>query len=223
MIGTSGNSFGNYRTISCTTQFMLSLFFASLLIIASASPLHSADYGLVIVESKYADLNIPEALDEGRLMEKALTQDGFQVVFKQDLGRRELAELIQTFEERPTSSDRVCIYYSGVGFSYEGVNYLLPTNALIRSAADIEFEAMPLDRLCAGLGAKGVSLAVFIDGNRNHPVLSIDKVSAGFSLTGGLPNTLMLYAGGAGESRDVRRQDRHLHQNACKRAQVSWP
>ncbi len=182
---------------------MLVVFAAVMFSTAPSVPAHAADYGLVIVESSYADMNLPEAVEEGRLMEKALTQDGFQVVFKQNLGRRELVDLIQSFEERPTPADRVCIFYSGVGFSYEDVNYLLPTSALIRSGADIEFEAMPLDRLCAGLSAKGVALAVFIDGNRRHPVLSIDKVSPGFSLTGGLPNTLMLYAGGVGESRAI--------------------
>jgi uncharacterized caspase-like protein len=78
---------------------------------------------------------------------------------------------VSRFSRMVTGADIALVYYSGHGMQFAGKNYLLPIDANLESAADVNrFQLMPVDDLIDMLGAaKGLQMLV-LDACRNNPV-----------------------------------------------------
>ncbi len=78
---------------------------------------------------------------------------------------------IRDFTGVASNADIAVIYYSGHGIEVSGVNYLIPVDAKLADAFDVEDETLPLDRLMlATAGVKSLSL-IILDACRENPFL----------------------------------------------------
>jgi TPR repeat protein len=109
---------------------------------------------------------------DARLVQQTLQKLGFKVTVLADPTRLQLLETIGTFEAAARDADAAVVYYAGHGAMIDGVNYLLPRDALATSKTALEGTAIESAKLGEALeGARKVRL-VILDACRNNPVAS---------------------------------------------------
>jgi tetratricopeptide (TPR) repeat protein len=114
---------------------------------------------------------LPNPVKDGRDVAAALRRaDGFgEVIEGYDLGLGEMRSMLAKLEALAAGADWAVIYYAGHGVEVDGVNYLVPVDARLEQAADVEREALALDWVLARLGAAGKLQLVILDACRNNP------------------------------------------------------
>ena len=125
---------------------------------------------LLLASSKYlAAPTIAAPAQDVRIMAAALRQAGFTDVRERiDLGRDSISQELQRFAETARNADWAVVYYAGLGMRVGETSYILPINARIEQAKDVDREAVPFEELeTAVLPAKQVRL-VFLDACRRN-------------------------------------------------------
>ena len=109
---------------------------------------------------------------DARLVQQTLQKLGFTVTVLTNPTRVQLLEGLGSFEEAAKGADAAVVYFAGHGAMIDGVNYLLPKDAVSSSKTALTGTAVESARLGASLvGAKYVRL-VILDACRNNPVAS---------------------------------------------------
>lgn len=140
---------------------------------ASATTRHA----LLIGNANYVEspLTNPEA--DVTDMAAILKQFGFQVSVQFNVDRKTIIQVVQDFGQRLRDGDVGLFYYSGHGVQSNNLNYLLPVQFNIKSEADVEFEAVNVDRILRQMeqaNPHGVNLLI-LDACRNNPYKSYLK------------------------------------------------
>jgi len=142
---------------------------------------------LVIGNGKYENAGpltnpVNDANAIGGLFKKA----GFDVVdLRLNLGVVEFKRAVREFVDRAANADVAVVYYSGHGFEFAGVNYLIPVDAKLTSTFDIDDETVSLDRVLAAAGhVKKLSLIILDACRENpfHPTADDARVTRGVSM-----------------------------------------
>ena len=112
----------------------------------------------------------PNATNDARAVSAAFKKLGFedvQIALDGDL--KSMQSALATFARKADGAELALVYYSGHGIEVDGRNYLLPVDAKLADAADVDFEAVPLDLAVAAADrAKSVKIIV-LDACRNNP------------------------------------------------------
>jgi hypothetical protein len=163
---------------------------------------------LVIGNSAYK--NVPALTNPARdadTIASALRSVGFKTVqLRSDLTREKLTDALQSFAAEADKADWAVVYFAGHGLEVNGTNYLIPVDARLAIDRDVEFEAVPLDRVMSAVsGAKRLRL-VLLDACRDNPFAnqmrrSVATRSVGRGLTNVEPEagTLVVYAAKHGQ------------------------
>ena len=129
-----------------------------------------------------------------------------EVELRRNLGIREMRKAISDFSNTVRDADTAVVYYSGHGIEVDGINYLIPIDALLESDIDVPYEAYSLDNLLKLLEPARRLRLVMLDACRDNPfVRSMKRSVATRSIGGGLAaveptsvNTLIGFAAKAG-------------------------
>jgi uncharacterized caspase-like protein len=102
---------------------------------------------------------------------KALRDLHFETVIATDLSRSGMNETLDRFARAVEGADIAIVYYSGHGMQFAGANYLLPVEARLDSAADVNrFRLMPVDDVLEVLRNVRGARILILDACRNNPV-----------------------------------------------------
>ena len=164
---------------------------------------------LIIGNAQYEHAGVlANTLNDAHAVAKLLKGAKFDFVDERDnLGVVEMKRAVRDFTAAASNADIAVIYYSGHGIEASGVNYLIPVDARLANAFDVEDETLPLDRLLwATASVKSLSL-IILDACRENPFLRggdgapITRAIASHMLgeqATTTPNTLIAYAAKAG-------------------------
>jgi len=127
---------------------------------------------LVIGNTHYANaapLVNPE--NDANDMCAALGKLGFDVICKLDLAtKREFKDAIYDFTGKINQNTVAVFYFAGHGVQIDGVNYLIPTKAALRTKSDIEDESVQINYLMNELDGRRAALNIFfLDACRDNP------------------------------------------------------
>lgn len=125
---------------------------------------------LIVGVSKYEKVpSLANPAKDARLVQATLQKLGFQVTVLNDPNRNQLIEGLGEFEEAAKGSEAAVIYYAGHGAMIDGVNYLLPKDAITTNKSALTGTSVESARLGqAMVGAKAVRL-IILDACRNNP------------------------------------------------------
>lgn len=125
---------------------------------------------LIVGVSKYDKVPaLTNPAKDAKLVQTTLQKLGFQVTVLTDPTRIQLLEGLGAFEEAAKGSDAAVIYYAGHGAMIDGVNYLLPKDAVSTSKTTLTASSLESASLGQALqGAKAVRL-IILDACRNNP------------------------------------------------------
>ena len=120
----------------------------------------------------------------------------------------EMRRAFRDFEEKSRGADVAVVYYAGHGIEFDGTNYLLPVDTVLKRDLDVEDEAVSLDRVIRTLEPARKLRLIILDACRDNPfVRTVRRTSETRSIGRGLAkiepassNTLIAYAAKAGST-----------------------
>jgi hypothetical protein len=143
----------------------------SLLVCAVQAALAGKRVALVIGNSAYAKapaLTTPK--NDAEDMAAALKAVGFTVILGMDLDKTGMERKIREFAGDLSGAEAGVFHYSGHGIQVSGVNYLVPVDAELTTAATVDFEAVRLDLIQHTMEAQTKTNILFLDACRNNPL-----------------------------------------------------
>jgi hypothetical protein len=111
----------------------------------------------------------------------ALLRDaGFDVVqAKTNLDLASLRRALRDFAEAMRDADVVVVFFAGHGIEVNGMNYLIPTDAVLERDTDVEDETVSLDRISRIIDPARQLRVVILDACRDNPFTSKMKRTIG--------------------------------------------
>ena len=133
-----------------------------------------ADKRVALVIGNSAYQNAPALVNprnDAQDIGKSLRDLGFSTIVATDLDRAGMNDALDRFSRTVGGADIALVYYSGHGMQFAGKNFLLPVEARLENADDVNrFRLMPLEDVFDVLqGAPGARI-VILDACRNNPV-----------------------------------------------------
>ncbi|MEJ5230578.1 MAG: caspase family protein [Geminicoccaceae bacterium] len=127
---------------------------------------------LVVGNQDYAALpDLPNAAADARLVAARLERVGFTVTLATDLDRAGMARAVAHFTAAASGKEAALLYFAGHGVQVDGVNWLLPTSALVGNRDDLARQGLALDRLLADLRNAGPEVGIVVlDACRDNPL-----------------------------------------------------
>lgn len=147
-------------------RVLFAIAFAALAALPAAA---AGRVALVIGNANYANLNVlKNAATDATALAARLAGLGFAVTTVTDADRAAMRAAVAPFAEGAKGAEIALFFYGGHGVQIDGENLLIPVDASIGSADDLDDATLPLaDFLSAATGAQAA--IVLIDTSRNNP------------------------------------------------------
>jgi len=136
-------------------------------------------------------------------LEKQLNFD--KVILKRNLTGDAFRAALREMAQEAVGAEFGVIYFAGHGMEVAGRNYLIPTDAALAAARDVDLEAIALDTLLGQLDAVKKLKLVILDACRNNPFAVAGakrNVTRGLARIEPEGNTLVAYAAKDGTTAD---------------------
>ena len=146
--------------------------------VANAAPPRRA---LVIGNNAYQHIKkLDNPVNDADGMAAALSQSGFTVVKKTDVGQQAMEEAIRQFVRDVSPNEVALFYYAGHGIQVNGVNYLLPVDAKIGLESEVKYKAVDVGLVLDGLLEAGSRVNIIIlDACRDNPFRGLRSLQRG--------------------------------------------
>jgi uncharacterized caspase-like protein len=143
--------------------------FVSMLV---APMLHAQDrVAFVVGNSSYENTaELANPANDARLVARSLEAVGFDVTMHLDLSRAGFGTAISDFLARTDGADVAIFYFAGHGMQLDGENFLLPTDASLRSEFDVMSESISLSTVSEAMRRRADSVLLFVDACRDNPL-----------------------------------------------------
>src|ERR1700738_1539323 len=159
--------------------FIIALSIAGTLVSANAA---NADRRVAFVVGNGAYKNVqalPNPPIDAKSMAGVLRNAAFEVVEGTNLPRDKMTERLLEFGQKAQGADVALFFYAGHGIAIDGINYLLPVDADIKSEMDVKLGSaiindVTLDKTISDAKVK----LVFLDACRDNPFTAKIKATA---------------------------------------------
>ncbi|RUX32388.1 peptidase C14 caspase catalytic subunit p20 [Mesorhizobium sp. M2A.F.Ca.ET.042.01.1.1] len=145
---------------------------AALIVVGLTTVQAQADrrVALVIGNSQYREIPALKNPDkDAEDVSNTFRLAGFDVFVAKDLTKLQFEKEFRNYLAAADGADLAIVYYSGHGFQIGGENFLIPVDASLKAAADIEVQAVKLDDVLQQLRAKSKIQVIILDACRNNP------------------------------------------------------
>lgn len=142
---------------------------------------------LVIGNSIYEngpDLRNP--VNDARAVAAELSRLGYRVYHGENLNNADMSRLLLGFADKITEARQVVVYFAGHGVQIDGVTYLMPTDAVMRSKDDL-ITAITLNEVLDLLRGDLRASIVLVDACRDNPIYE-NAATRSFAGGGGSQN-----------------------------------
>src|SRR3954468_480335 len=122
---------------------------ASLILLFSEPAFAEKRIALVMGNSSYQHVSrLANPANDSEAMAATLKNAGFDVVtLKRDLKANEMRRALRDFSDHVRDADMAIVYFAGHGIEIDGINYVIPIDAVLERDIDAYDEAVSLDRL----------------------------------------------------------------------------
>lgn len=149
----------------------------------------SSRVALIIGNGKYSpDVGkLKNPVNDAFSVNTALKNLNFQTVVKVNLSATEIKQTIKAFYDQLKAMDTCSVvalfYYAGHGLQFEGVNYMVPTDAVINDPSDIEKSCVSLNIVMDAMQYSNAKMSIMIlDACRSNPFPKTkESVKVGFA------------------------------------------
>ena len=159
---------------------------------------------LIIGNGGYSSGRLANPVNDANDLRKKISSLGFETIARTNCNLQGMMEDISSFCKKAKQYDVALFFYAGHAFQDQGVNYLVPINAIIDSRADIEFQCVSLNWILRKMEEVGVNTKIIIlDACRDNPIAQAwerGMTAEGLSAMGSVPQgTFLVYSAQAGK------------------------
>jgi uncharacterized caspase-like protein len=131
----------------------------------------------VIGNSNYEKVaRLGNPTNDAGLMADTFKAAGFDSVdLRRDLKVNDMRRALRDFVDKAGDADVAVVYYAGHGIEVDGVNYLIPVDAVLDRDRDIYDEALSLDRVLVSVEPAKQLRLVILDACRDNPFVKTMK------------------------------------------------
>jgi len=162
--------------------------------------LASERFALVIGNGAYKTKPIKQAVSDARAIKDRLEELGFSVVYRENLGKKDIDATLNEFRDTLKPGAQALFFYTGHAMQINGINYLTPIDAKVKSGEDVQLQSLNLNQVLGIMNKAGTQPnLVFLDANRKSPFSNkIHKGVYGLAKVTPGPGMLISYANGLG-------------------------
>jgi hypothetical protein len=100
---------------------------------------------LVIGNSNYGERSLKNPVNDANLIESTLKGLGFEVIKRINATRMDMENAIKEFSKKLNECNVALFYYAGHGLQVDGMNYLIPVDAVMKEKEDCKWEAVAVN------------------------------------------------------------------------------
>jgi uncharacterized caspase-like protein len=177
---------------------------------AGGSALAGKRVALVIGNSAYQNVSpLANPANDAGAMAEMFKKAGFDVVdSRRDLKAQEMRRALREFTDKARGADIAVMYFAGHGLEVDGTNYLVPVDAVLERDADVDDEAVSLNRILMAAEPATKLRLVILDACRDSPFTkkmkrTLASRAVGRGLVGveaSRPNTFIAFAAKEGST-----------------------
>jgi uncharacterized caspase-like protein len=178
--------------------------------LASQPALAGKRVALVIGNSSYQNVAaLTNPANDATAITEMFKKASFDVVeSRRDLKYMEMRRALRDFADKARGADIAVIYFAGHGLEVDGTNYIVPVDAMLERDADVDDEAISLNRILLAAEPATQLRLVILDACRDNPFAkkmkrTISSRSLGRGLIGveaNKPNTFIAFAAKEGST-----------------------
>ena len=113
---------------------------------------------------------LPNPAGDGKLVAETLRSAGFSVIEGSDLDKAGMTKLLDQFTEAAYDADIALVFYAGHGLQVDGRNYLVPVDAELEKAAQLQTRTIPVEAVLAALPPDPAVGIIILDACRDNPL-----------------------------------------------------
>jgi len=163
----------------------------------------SSRIALVIGNSNYPDANTPllHPVKDAQDLAEQLRRSGFDVDERENLGKDELRQAIESFKAKIKPGSTAFISFGGYGIQIGRQSYIVPVNAQIWKEADVRRDGVSIDDLLGEMHDRGATVKIAVlDASRRNPYeRRFRGISSGLAAIDAPQGTLLLSAAAPGK------------------------
>ena len=135
------------------------------------NPTNQQRKAVVIGMSDYgAGKSLENTLNDADDMADVLTRLGFVVTLLKNNDLRNLKENLNNWYATIEGNDMAIFYFAGHGVEVNGVNYLIPVDAILNSQTDVAYDALNVNQVLGNMDEKRIRFKLLIlDACRDNP------------------------------------------------------
>jgi tetratricopeptide (TPR) repeat protein len=143
------------------------------LLVGAVSAQAQSRVALIIGNGAYRHApELRRTVQDAAEMAQSFERLGFTTIRAFDASYNEFRSAIRRFNDQTRNVEYAVVYFAGYGIDMRGENYLLPTDADLRTELDVMEETISLHSLMLSVGrASGLAL-VILDASRNNPAVA---------------------------------------------------
>ena len=184
-------------------QFVLrtAVFLALLLILTSFASAQEKRVALVVGNADYSALqSLRNPQNDAEDMAAALRRAGFEVILVVNADLQRMEEAVRDFSAALSDADVGLFYYAGHGVQSEGINYLVPVDADVRSETELRFKTLNADFVLEYMKAAETPFnMVILDACRDNPFSTSRSANRGLAVLPAPRGSLIAYATSPGD------------------------
>lgn len=158
---------------------------------------------LVFGNAEYGEKSsLKNPVNDANLMEATLKELGFDVIKRTNAGLNVMRDAVREFSRKLSQYNVGLFYYAGHGMQIDGINYLIPTDAILKEPSDCKYEAVPVDFVTEEFSKYPENTnIVILDACRNNPYRSwVRGGETGFKAISPTSGTIISFATAAGST-----------------------
>jgi hypothetical protein len=192
-------------------RFLIAAMTAAAFLVSADAALADKRVAFVVGNGAYKNVApLPNPAVDAKSMAKVLRNVGFDVVEGTNLTRDKMTEKLLDFGKKAEGADVAVFFYAGHGIAVNGINYLLPVDADLKSEMDVKLgAAINVDLTLEQTMSDAKVKLVFLDACRDNPFaakIRSAKATRSVSVQSGLAEmksgegTLIAFATGPGQT-----------------------
>jgi len=177
--------------------------FAVALATAAGMPQEEGNrYALVVGNNAYVAGPLQNAVNDARLMDKALKEAGFRSTLVENASLVAMQSAVGEFLSRLGPSDTALFFYAGHGVQIENENFLVPVDfEAPASVIAAKFRLFSAAQLFEGLRNRPKRSIVILDACRSNPIARQAALTAGLAQPQNSPNeSYVVFSTGPGQT-----------------------
>ena len=165
---------------------------------------------LIVGNSSYQNVApLTNPANDAAAITEMFKKASFDVIeSRRDLKSQEMRRALRDFGDKARGADIAVVYFAGHGLEVDGVNYVVPVDAVLERDADVEDEAVSLNRILLAAEPASKLRLVILDACRDNPFAKrMKRTIASRSIGRGLvgveatrPNTFIAFAAKEGST-----------------------